>query len=285
MAETVMWIDADGGVTYLDVDWAVHERFSPAFEFDADGVPGLPGMRLRQARHGLLEFSLPCWLVANTDAALRVLMRDFVARMDPVRGDGKIRVVSPIGDTREITCRVSGGIGIDETLGGESGILSQRVTPSFRAYDPYWTDTADTVLTYTGGGVVATFFPFFPVALSASEAIAVDVVTNTGTVDAWPVWTIVGPATDVVITNVTTGKAFAVTFSPSLTNPQTVTIDTRPGYKTVTRENGTSLFSSLSATSQFWPLIRGANSITVAMGGTTGSTSVRLAYRPRYGSP
>jgi hypothetical protein len=284
MAETVLWIDPDGGVLYLDVDWNVHGRFAPSYTFEVEKVAGRDGQRLRAVRPDVLEFDLPCWVVGNTDAELRTLMRDFVARMDPTRGDGTIRFIEPGGTTRDIVCRVVSGLGIDEVLGGESGILSQRITPTFRAWEPYWTDPADTVITYSGGGVVATFFPFFPVALSASEAIAAGTVTNPGATDTWPVWTITGPATDVTITNHTTDQEFTINFSPSLTYPQAVTIDTRPGAKTVLRENGTSLFSQLAWSSVLWPLIRGANDITVAMGGTTAQSSVSLAFRPRYGS-
>ncbi len=285
MSETLIWIDPDGVQTYLDVDWAVKGRFFPAVDFEEDGVPGQPGLRLRAVRHGVHEFTLPHWVDGTTETDLRSKLRLLVARMDPTRGDGWVRCVAPGGDVREIECRVAAGLDVDETLGQQAGILSQRLTLTFRAWDPYWAATADTTITYAGGGVVATFFPFFPMRLSASETIAADTVTNPGDVDSWPVWTVTGPATDMTATNNTTGKTLTLTFAPALTNPQTVTIDTRPGAKTVTRDDGTSLFSALSLTSQLWPLARGSNSITVSVGGTTAASKVKLMFRPRYLGP
>lgn len=285
MAETTTWIDSDGGELLLDVDWAVVGRFAPDAELVAEGVPGQPGQRLREARHGVHEFTMPFWREAATEAALRADLRDVVARMDPVRGDGRIRVVAPGGDSREIVCRVASGLGVNETLGQDSGLLSQRLAPVFRAYEPYWTATADTIINYPGGGVVATFFPFFPLKLSASETIADTDVTNEGDVDAWPVWTLTGPATDVVAENLTTGKSWSLTPSPALIAGQSATVDTRPGVKTVLRSDGVNLFPGLSASSSLWPLRRGVNRVRVSMGGSTAASNVRLAFRPRHLGP
>lgn len=283
MAETLLWIDPDGAEMLLDVDWSVSGRFSPPAVWDEQGAPGMPGMRLWEVRHGVAEFTLRFWIDGLDEADLRDKLRAAVRALNPTRGTGRVRVVAPGGDSREIYCRAADGLGVEEVLGGDAGIISQRLTVKFRAHDPYWWATTDTVLTYSGGGTVASFFPFFPIALTASEVLVLDDVTNDGDVDVWPVWPLTGPFTDVVAENLTTGKSWSLT--STVVNPDYVTVDTRPGAKTVTAADGTSLFSALSSTSQLWPLVPGVNSIRVAIGGQTAATSAQMLFRPRYLSP
>jgi hypothetical protein len=279
MAETTVWIDADGGSTTLDVEWDTSGRFMPPIAFEDHGVPGQPGLRLDSVRHRDREFVLPIWLDASSESALRTAMRDLVAKMDPTRGDGKIRVTSPTGDQREITCRVASGLELSERLGSTSGPTVQRAVVVFRAHDPYWTDTSDIIDTYTTGQP-ATFFPLFPLRLTSSEIFAAATVNNDGDVEAWPRWQITGPGSAFALRNLTTGKLLQLT--TGLGGGETATIDTRPGAKTVVKNDGTNLFPDLSSDTSLWPLARGSNSIQVEMPGATSASEVRLTWRRRY---
>lgn len=282
MTETVTWIDADGASTTLEVEWNTSGRFAPPVMFEEEGVPEQSGARLRNVRHGVREFVLPVWIEAATEAALRTAMRDLVKAMNPLRGPGKIRVQSPLGDEREITCSYTDGLDMRETIGETSGPLVQRAPVVFRAHDPYWQAVSDVTDTYSSGDP-APFFPFFPLRLSSSTVFADAAPDNTGDIDAWPVWTILGPGSTIVLRNLTTG--YAMELSTTLGSSETLTIDTRPGAKTVTKGDGTNLFTSLSTTSYLWPLSAGLNSVRVEMSGTTSASSVTLAFRPRYLSP
>jgi phage-related protein len=99
-------------------------------------------------------------------------------------------------------------------------------------------------------------------------------------VEAWPLWTIVGPAVNPTLTNNTTGKSIALTIS--LTVGQSLTIDTRPGFKTITRENGSNQFSAASPASSLWSLARGLNTITLSVTGSSGASQLQLQYKQRY---
>lgn len=280
MSETVVWLDADGGSTTLDVNWNVTGRFMPPVVFQEDEVPGQPGMRLRSARHGVREFVLPLWITAASETALRTAIRSLVAKMDPSRGAGRIRVTAPGGDQREITCSVSGGLELAETLGSDSGYLMQRAVVSFRCHDPYWTDVADTEVSWTLGEAPGTFFPIFPLVLAGSEIFVQATVTNTGDVQAWPVWTITGPGSALTIRNFHTNKLLFV--DESLSAGESVVVDTRPGVKSVTKNDGTNLYPSLFLNSSLWPLQRGDNLIWVELFGATTESSVVLRYRNQY---
>lgn len=281
MSETVVWIDPDGATTiFSKVEYGINGRWFPSTVIDEEQVPGQPGSRLREVRHGPLEFVMPVWIQAGSATALRTALRNLVYAMDPTRGPGRIRVTAPGGDQRELACIVVDGLEMAERLGSSSTPTDQKLVLAFRAHDPYWTAVSDIVQDFTIG-TQPSFFPFFPLRLTASE-IAVDTtIDNGGDVDAWPVWTITGPGSGIVLRNLGTGK----NLTPSgltLAAGDTMVVDTRPGAKTVTKGDGTNLWPFLTSASALWPLRRGPNAMRLEMATTTAASGLRLSYRPRY---
>lgn len=284
-AEVVQWIDADGASTTLDVRWDVTGRFAPSPLWEEQRVPNQAGLVLRSVRHDARSFSLLLDMSAASDGALRTAMRDMVARMDPTRGNGIIRVTSPLGDQREIVCRYASGLDMDERLGSTSGLGMQLATVGFRAVDPYWRAVSDVTQPFTVGSAVS-FFPFFPIRLTASEIAVEANVTNSGDIEARPVWTITGPGSVINFRRLTasTEKVIALT-GVTLSAGESIIIDTRQGARTVTKSDGTNLYNTLSSSSSLWPLLRGVNPIRLEMSGTTAASALQLAFRPRYLSP
>lgn len=285
MTETTVWVDVDGGQTTLEVEWATSGRFMPKIEFNEDIVAGQPGARLRSVRHAVHELVVPFWFDGATEADQRTQMRNICDLMDPTRGPGKIRVTSPVGDQREIVCSYAAGLEVDEKLGDNAGLFSQMVPVMFRGHDPYWYD----VTTTTPGDFQATstpsFFPFFPLRLSSSEIVVDTTITNDGSVETWPTWTIYGPGSGVVLRNLTTGKNLLMT-TVTLSTGQYITVDTRPDYKTVRRDDGTNMWSVVDFGSALWSLNRGANRIRLEMTGTTPLVSrLQVSYKRRFLAP
>jgi hypothetical protein len=283
VTETTVWVDVDGGQTTLDVEWETSGRFLSKVEFAEDVVPGQPGARLRSVRHDVHEFFLPFWFATVTEADLRAQMRSICDLMDPLRGPGKIRVTSPLGDQREITCSYAEGLGMDEKLGESSGPTSQKLPVVFRAHDPYWYDvspiTSDYQVTST-----PSFFPIFPMRLTASELVVDATITNDGSVETWPQWTIFGPGSGIALRNLTTGKNLLMS-TAALTTGQTIAIDTRRDHKTVLQD-GTNAWPLVDLGSSLWPLARGANRVRLEMAGVTAGVSrLSLSYKRAFNSP
>lgn len=280
------WVDADGTLTALRVGngiavgEAVTGRFGPSMRFTLETVPLQPGQRFRQVQHGLADLSIPVVFYPATATALRALLRDWAHRLDPVRGDGALRVTAPGGDQREIICRYSDGLErlVEDDVSDLYG--HARAVLHFVTEQPYWQDASDTVQSWTLLSSLATFFPFFPLRLSGSEVFADATVTNDGNVEAWPVWTIGGPGSSPILRNLTTGDMLSLPVT--LLAGESVTIDTRPGAKTVTKQDGTSLFGSLASPPALWPLAQGSNSIRIEMSGATSVSSVTLTWRRRW---
>lgn len=280
MSEIVTWIDPDGVETLLRPLWALSGRMAPPVKFEEESVPGQAGSRLRDVHHGPRDYTMPLRIDGVDAADLRTKIRELTLAMDPTRGPGRIRVQSPIGDTRELNCRYAAGLELDETLGDTSTDVYQYAPTVFRAFDPYWYATSDVSQLFTAGAP-ATFFPFFPLRLVSSEVFADATVNNGGDVEAWPVWTITGPGSALVLRNLTTGKLLSLSTWLSA-GGETLTIDTRPGIKTVTGDDGTNLFTTLTADSSLFPLARGDNLIRAELIGSNAASSVQLAFKPRY---
>lgn len=277
--EYTVWIDPDGSMMPLAPEWRAAGRFAPPTVREEDDVPGEPGSRLRAIKHAPREFSLALWIEDTDPAALRRQMRDLVFRMDPVRGDGRIRVSSPAGDQREIHCRVVGGLEMSEVLGETSADTVQRAVATFRAVDPYWYWVSDLVTEFEAGDPPS-FFPIFPLRLASSEVFVDASVDNPGDVEAWPVWRITGPGTGLVLRNLSTGEVFDADIT--LASGERVVIDTRPGAKTITRSDGTNLWTEVDEMSWMWALQRGTTLLRIEMTGTTpGVSKARLEFRPR----
>ena len=205
MTEVVQWIDPDGVITTLE-HMSFSNRFMPKMRFDADGVPGQPGEVFREVEHGSREFGVVFDVVASGESATRTAIRDMIRKLNPKRGAGRIRVLSPVGDQREIVCRYSGGGELEEKVGDDSGPDWQRFPITFLAHDPYWYDVSAIEQTFTITAAAPSFFPILPIHLSASELAVDSSVDNTGDEDAWPVWTITGPGSGIKLTNQTTGR-------------------------------------------------------------------------------
>jgi hypothetical protein len=289
MPETIQWIDANG-VAYtisprqsdIQTLMDIKGRYMPPIAFVEDDVPQQPGSRLRDTRIRPREVDLAVMIKGSTEIELRTNIRAWLHRLHATRGNGKLRITAPDGSQRELVCRYSTGMSGIETP-ETSGQWFQKMLFVLRAVDPYWYAVSPVVASYAPG-TPAPFFPFFPLRLATAGVFAVASIDNGGDVETWPVWIISGPCTSLTLTNQTTGKVLALT--ATLLAGETVTIDTRLGYKTVVKTAAggatSNLFSSLSNTSALWELIRGVNSIKIEMTGTSAESLAQISYYERY---
>lgn len=279
------WVDADGSLTPIrgGTDIAVAEevtgRFAPTMRFTVGTVPLQPGQRFRSVTHGLADIAVPVVFWPSSATALRTLLRAWAHRLDPVRGDGALRVTAPGGDQRELVCRYLDGLErvVEDDFSDRFG--HTKAVLHFIAEQPYWQDVSDTSASWSVS-TPATFFPIFPLRLSSSEVFADVTVSNDGDVEAWPVWTVTGPGSSLALRNLTTGELLSS--SATLLGGDTLTIDTRPGRKTVTALSGSNQFSTLSSASTLWSFTRGSNSVRIELAGTTAASGVALKWRRRW---
>ena len=118
--------------------------------------------------------------------------------------------------------------------------------------------------------------------LAAAAAAGSIYVTNAGDVDTWPTIVIDGPSDNPVITNVTTNKVMDIT--QAMDANDYITIDMEGAAITFWDNSGgtsTSILSGMSATSEFWPLVKGENEISILVDNPAGG-SIDVSWHNRY---
>lgn len=232
---------------------------------------------------------------------------------------GILRVQRPSGSIREIEAYYSDGLGAESE---QNHLYARPVITFFcpdgkwRASAPIVatrTFTATTTTTGTGGsgggsdpGTPVSFYSPF-ISLTSSKVVgsgtpvigddpnsgdtssddgsspaSLTTIANPGDVEAWPIWTITGPMTQLRAWNVTLGARFALTYN--LGDQQTITITT--GRPTVRGPGDANLSKYIdwfnTAGTELWPLGDGNNSIGLEVDGAGANTSVQMSFLPRY---
>lgn len=250
----------------------------PAFTFATDESPGIDGYQLRDVRAQGKEIILPLAFWANDSrTAYKARRRDFIKSLNPKRGVGTLTLTESDGATRTIGAYYTGGIEGDESLdaAGERWCINAI---TFGCPSPYWigSEVSQTWKAAAGG----TFFPVLPLTVGASEVLGAVTVDNPGDDVAYPVWTVTGPATQISLTNDTTGELLVITHT--LVVGDIVRIDTRDRQQTAVLNGGTNLWPDMSNASTLWALAEGVNDLTLTISGSTSATSVQMTYQPRY---
>lgn len=279
------WLDPSGVLRDLSRDTSANVFVSrgtkglgsPGVDLVMEKLPFAAGSLVRYTQTKPLEIDLPLVVRADSMAALIPQVRSvrswFATGDENERDPGYLRVTSPDDVARQVACYYAGGLEGDLDVGGPP--WAQYVV-SLVAPDPYWTPTAATEVEYDATDIMTGSLP---------NTLA---VLNPGDVDAYPVWTISGPAADITITNQTSGKAFALTANGGLTLAagDTLTVDTRPASQRTTRPitnaDGFSLYDRVAAGGALWWLRPGTNTVTIYASGTSGATAFGLSYLPRY---
>lgn len=268
----------------------------------------IPGSRVDYVRHGARDIVIPVVIVGDEPDDVEETLADLARAIDPVQGEVRVTHYRDDGTQRWLTGRYVAGL---EMLGLEL-CTSREVTAALaiRAYHPYWRTYATPITVEPppatfGGGTTDTnaadvgvndpipvngyvtdiefsaadipFNALVPFSGGASSTV-LTTVTNPGDVDAWPVFTIVGPATAIEATNATTGKTWSL---ETLATGAQLIIDTTPGQRAVT-VNGANAYGRLADGSSLWALPPGDSQVIIRFAGTGPNSTFQLAFEERY---
>lgn len=276
MPDTLFFVDAAGEAHSLDdgitttVQPGTTGRWMPPFDLLIDEMPG--ASVLRQVRAAPRDIEVPLIIEASD---LTTLLRGWSGWLNPALGDGKLRSVDG-GVEREIICRYAAGWELTED---HHASRTQKAVVIFRAVDPWWYSAAAEVSVFTVGSL-ATFFPLFPLRLSSSDVFATSPVNNPGDGRAWPIWTVTGPGDRLALRNLSSGRA--IMLNRTISAGEVITIDTRPGRKTITDGVGSNLYGALSTDSELWPVERGTNDVRIELDNSTVGSSLTMSVHWRW---
>lgn len=271
--ETHEWRSSQGEVVRFVTEVGAQQRMMPPVSLRTVRVPQANGGRFRGARHDERLATLP--VVLPGPQGYRDELRRWARALDPLKGEGTLTVVQGAHAGRQLVCAYEAGL---DSFAEEWADLG-KTTLAFRAAEPYWQDAIESQLVATVNSSAYTWFPFPPLVLGSSDVFASVTITNTGDVDAWPVITALGPGTDLTVTNLTTGLAWHLT--GNIAAGSTLIADHRPGRKSV-RLDGVNVFGRLTDESMLWPLVAGANRVSIGFAGGTSASSVTFTWRNRW---
>lgn len=283
--ETIIWTDAKG-VEYIltdqeDISITIGPsgRYMPPIEYQEEEIPYQPGSQVKQVRVKARTIDFPIEINGITQMDVRNKLRELLRWFNPLKGDGRIKSISPDGSQREINCRYLSGLEIKE-----SGQRWERFVLVLKAFDPYWYDINTMVHTFKINESLDSFFPVPPLRLASSTVFADITIDNTGDVETWPEWIITGPGENILLRNITTGEFTELV--TSIGEGETITINTKPLKRNKIRKNdGTNLFHTQTDSSSLWSLKDGLNSIRIEMTNATVASSVQLSYKHGYWGP
>lgn len=243
---------------------------SAGSEIADEKLPTAPGSIVRQISSPAQRIELPITISTTSLGNLIAIQHDlrtwFRTGNEKSRTPGYLRITRPDGTVRQWQCYYAGGLEGDLS---RTRVTNTTVVVSLYAPDPTPTAPSETVVTWE----------------AADLAVPVTQI-NEGDLDAYPIWTVTGPATQINVQNNTTGKGWSLTYS--LLAGKTVTVDTRPASQRidlpVLDSDDVNRFPALFAGSQIFGnwLPSGLNSFTITLLGTSGATEVELRYLPRY---
>ena len=263
--ETLEYANPDGDSIRFVTLVEVTGRMMPPIAVTSIGVPAGHGASFRGAYHQERPVVTP--VAAPGVFEDRAELRRWARVLDPAKGEGTLTVVEGEWAGRRLRCVYEAGL--DELA--ESSRSPLQATLIWRAAYPYWEDAVESSESVAQDATLHNWFPFLPLVLGASDSFESFQVTNEGDVISWPVMTVTGPATDMEVVNVTTGQLWHVT--GAVAAGATLTVDTRPGYKTVDVD-GVNAFGRLTPQSSLWGLAPGVNEVTVGGALTTSATSI-----------
>lgn len=158
----------------------------------------------------------------------------------------------------------------------------------FLAHDPTFyaddTTTSEIPLGWlTGGGFAAPVAAPIYVQDGTVSADRPGWVTNNGDADAWPILRVTGPCANVTILHVASGRSLALP-TLNLAAGRWIEIDTRPGYRTVTWDNGGNASAYLSPASRIdlFSLPPGTSEMRWTAFDATNTARLRVTWRDAY---
>ncbi|AYG80000.1 hypothetical protein DWB77_02120 [Streptomyces hundungensis] len=263
----------------------------PPMEVHSDTSPNLDGGWFRSTRAAERPILLPLYLYGIDRRTILNLKRKLSRTLNPKNGACILRFTEGDSTSRYLTAYYKGGMEGNEGT-DNAGFTWCRYGVQLTAFDPWFYGDRDVVAEWkTGAGKVflkGAGKPFVPLDISTGTISSRGVtVFNPGDVEAWPVWEIAGPVRSFTISG-PDGRQFGInpkdTSSDLIGTGETLTVDTRPGYKTITRSNGENLWPKLDPNPSMFELPAGESRVNVQMNPGASSAALRLSIRPRFES-
>lgn len=199
-------------------------------------------------------------------------------------GPGTLVIARQDGTARQIAAYYQDGF--DNTPGGH--FIDDDVVLTLFCEDPFWRDV-DPVVEGRQYLLPASYLSPYP-QVSTGQGLGASTIINPGDVEAWPQWSITGPATSILAANAATGETFTldpnaagIAHGPLLAGEQVIVTTESPA---ITGPDGSPWTGAIDwSTSALWGLAPGVNPVTITLNDAAVGSSAQLTFTPRYETP
>ncbi|MGK5496395.1 phage tail domain-containing protein [Streptomyces sp. URMC 125] len=261
---------------------------APPVVLHADESPNLDGSMFRSSRTTAREVMLPVYLYGIDRRTLRDLKRKLIRALDPRNGYCVLKFIESDSQPRYLYCYYKGGMEGNEGE-DQAGFRWVRYGIQLSAFDPWFYSDEIQVAQWAFGGGTAFLRPtepLYPLKLTKGTMSETAIpLVNPGDVEAWPIWQITGPVKSFTFTS-PKGESFGISARPDgsdvVPDGRVLTVDTRPGHKTLKDDTGTNYWPMLAPNPSLWSIPAGRSTAGVHVAASASTASLRLSLRPRY---
>lgn len=289
---TARWIDPTGTewpLTTPDLGWFTLDEVTGlgaapvALTTDADPRGGAR-VRYVRAEPRVITWGLHIYGATHMEFLGR--WRDLARAFSSTRrdGPGALVISRPDGSEREILAYYQQGF--DSQPGGH--FADDDVVLSLFCEDPYWRDREPTVVPRSYTTPVSFLAPYPQV--STSQVLGGSIVVNPGSAEAWPDWSITGPADLITATNRTTGETWTldpnapgIDHGPIALGEEVKLTTDRPSVRGPAGEVWTGALNWPVAS--LWGLVPGDNDVVFTVQGASVGSSIALSFKARHETP
>ncbi|MEU3436728.1 phage tail family protein [Streptomyces sp. NPDC006863] len=258
----------------------------PPYSVHMDESPNLDGAMVRGARASARQVLLPIFVYGIDRKTLRQFKAKLAGALNPRLGYSVLTFIEQGGEPRRLKCYYVGGMEGSEAA-DSSGFSWVSYGIQLTAADPYfYGDIAVAASWSFGTDQPFLGSPFLPLTLAKGTASnGTLTIENPGDIEAWPIWEITGPLKRFKFTG-PDGASFGIPTQPgsidALPAGRTLTVDCRPGYKTVSDNTGRIYFPLLSANPSLWSVPPGTSTAQADLLAGSGTPTVKMTLHPRY---
>ncbi|HLP97651.1 MAG TPA: hypothetical protein VK149_04320 [Sideroxyarcus sp.] len=245
----------------------------PSTDVRIDNSAG-DGGTWRSTRRGLREIDLPLVILGADRDETEEKLRRLAKALSDRYGTPYLRADYADGSAYTIEVHYTGGA--ETVFGADANETFVRWPITLSCPDPFWTSVQSVQfsLGYQSGnrGLLPRLDQL---QVAPSGILGAYQVENTGDVEAYPVWTLTGTATNVSIT--LNGVGF--TYTETMTSSSRVTINTR--LATVADASNNNKYAFLGAAPKLFALPPGTSTINITVSGADTSTVISGYFNPR----
>lgn len=227
----------------------------------------------RHAKRGVRNVDVSITTLGTDRADVQTKLRRLSRILQNSIGPITLRASYSNGESLDLFLYYTGGA--ESQWGSDAGMIWNRWGLSFQAPNPFWQSSVQESFEIGTGSTGRGLLPeLTKLKVSSSQTLGVVTVDNQGDVPAYPIWTISGPVTDLVISDGTNSFGFAEILPGVI-----LTINTEDA--SVVDQFGENQYPLLEPAPKLFRLQPGVSTISV-IGEADPGFSASLSYSPRY---